>query len=127
MSDSEAITVAVVDDDESLCRSLARLLRATGFLPVTFSSAEDFLASETTAFDCLVLDIQLCGISGVELHQHLIASGCRIPVIYITASDDPELRDRAFAIGCIDFLPKTAPGKALLDSLRRATAASGSP
>ena len=72
MSNSTKVYVAVVDDDESLCRSLSRLLRAAGIQPVSYLSAEAFLAdSRRPQFHCLVLDIQLGGISGIELKQQL--------------------------------------------------------
>jgi FixJ family two-component response regulator len=74
--------VAVVDDDESLNRSLARLLRASGIHPVTYLSAESFLDdAKRPEFDCLILDIQLGGISGIELCERLAATGSTTPVV----------------------------------------------
>ena len=79
MSSSTNVYVAVIDDDESLCRSLGRLLRASGIQPVPYLSAEDFLADvKRPKFDCLVLDIQLSGMTGIELNQHLAASARRV-------------------------------------------------
>jgi len=91
MSTSTPIYVAVVDDDESLCRSLGRLLRASGIQPIAYASAEAFLAdTKRPQFDCLVLDVQLGGVSGIELVRKLVADGGHTPFIFITAHDDPE-------------------------------------
>jgi FixJ family two-component response regulator len=113
--------VAVVDDDENACRALSRLLRADGLQPVTYPSAEAFLAdSKRPVFDCLVFDVQLGGISGIELHRQLAASGSSTPVIYVTAHDEPETREQAEATGCAAYFRKTAPGRDVLQAIRRA-------
>ena len=113
--------VAMVDDDESLCRSLARLLRACGIESVAYGSAEDFLGDASRPrFDCLLLDIQLGGMSGIELAQRLVDSGSTIPGIFITAYDEPDLRDRAIRTGCAAFLRKSDPGEAVIGALREA-------
>lgn len=120
MSRTTPIYVAVVDDDENLCRSLGRLLRATGINPITYDSAEAFLAdTRHPQFDCLVLDIQLGGMSGIELAQELVAKGGRIPFIYITAFDDPEVRATAEAMGCVGYFRKTDSGKELLEAIKK--------
>ena len=114
--------VAVVDDDDSACRALSRLLRAEGIHSISYPSAEAFLAdAKRPQFDCLVLDIQLGGISGIELQQQLKAAGSSTPVIYITAHDQPEIRARAQAVGCAAYLAKTTPGREVLQAIRRAT------
>lgn len=121
MSSASTIYVAVVDDDEGLCRSLAQLLRAAGMLPVTYASAEAFLADmKRPRFDCLVLDIQLTGITGIELQERLAAVGSKTPVIYITAHDDPEMRARALSTQCAAYLRKAEPPAAVLAAIRRA-------
>ena len=121
MSNPDQTYVAVVDDDESACRALSRLLRAEGIQPVTYPSAEAFLAdAKRPHFDCLVLDIQLGGISGIELHQKLKAGGSSIPVIYITAHDQPEIREQAEAVGCVAYFRKTAPGRDVVQAIRNA-------
>src|SRR5271168_3636903 len=98
MSTITPIYVAVVDDDESVCRSVGRLLRAAGFQPITYASAESFLADKKRPqFGCLVLDIQLGAMSGLELARKLVADGGHIPIIFITAHDDPEARAEAEA------------------------------
>jgi FixJ family two-component response regulator len=119
MSAPSQIYVAVVDDDESACRALSRLLRAEGMQPVVYPSAEAFLAdAKRPGFDCLVLDIQLGGMSGLELHQQLKAAGSSTPVVYITAHDAPEFREPAQALGCAAFFAKTAPGRNVIQAIR---------
>ena len=114
------IRVAVVDDDENLCRSFARLLRAAGMQPITFPSAEAFLAdTQHPQFDCLVLDVQLTGMSGLQLQKHLAAVGTGAPIIFITAHDDPQARAQAFAVGCVGYFRKTDSGSEVLQAIRR--------
>src|SRR3954453_18606853 len=112
MSSTSPTYVAVVDDDESVCRSFARLLRAAGIQPVTYSSAEAFLADDKRPrFDCVVFDVQLGGMSGIELARALAARpGHHAPVIYITAHDDPETRASAEATGCAAYFRKNQSG-----------------
>ena len=120
MSKAAALYVAVVDDDENFCRSLGRLLRAAGMQPITYASAEEFLADRKhPLFDCLVLDVHLGGISGIELGQRLVAEGRYAPFICITAHEDPETRALAEAAGCAAFFRKTDSGAAVLDAIRR--------
>lgn len=122
MSSKENIYVAVVDDDDSARRSLSRLLQAAQFQPVTYASAEAFLAdTKHPKFDCLVLDIQLEGISGLELRKRLSAVEDRTPVVFITAHDDPEVSAQAKASGCAGFFRKTDAGADVLAAIRRAT------
>ena len=114
------IYVAVVDDDEALCRSLGRLLRAAGMQPVTYPSAESFLADDKhPRFDCLVLDVQLGGISGIELLRRLAAVGDKTPAIFISAHDDLEVREEALAAGCAGYFSKTDSGTDVLEAIRR--------
>jgi FixJ family two-component response regulator len=123
MSSTDNIYVAIVDDDESICRSLNRLLRAANFLPVAYSSAEAFLADwKHPRFDCLLLDIQMKGMSGIELKEHLDRGGTAPPVIYITAHDDPEAQTKALAAGCEGFFRKTTPGSEIIAAIRSAAA-----
>ena len=113
--------VAIVDDDESACRALGRLLRAEGIQAVGYLSAEAFLAdAKRPLFDCLVLDIELGGMSGIDLHRQLNASGSSTPVIYVTAHDEPETREAAQAAGCAAYFRKTSPGGEVLQAIRRA-------
>ena len=122
MSTTVPLYVAVVDDDENFCRSLGRLLRAAGMQPITYASAEAFLAdTKHPLFDCLVLDVHLGEMSGIELGQRLVAEGREAPFICITAHDDPETRALAEAAGCAAFFRKTDSGASVLDAIRRVT------
>jgi len=123
MSSTKQIYVAVVDDDEKLCQSFGRLLRAAGLQPITYPSAEAFLAdTKQPRFDCLVLDVQLEGMSGIELAQRLAADGAPPPFIFITAHDDPAARAEAEAAGCAAYFQKTASGSQVLEAIHRAAA-----
>lgn len=104
-------------------RSLERLLAAHGFEAKGFDSAEAFLAQLTPIqVDCLVLDIQLEGISGIDLRRRLTASGSRLPVIFITAMDDEEQELEAVDVGCVAYLRKPFSAKLLLDAIKQALA-----
>ena len=121
ISSSQITYVAVVDDDESVCQSLSRLLRAAHLQPITYPSAEAFLADKKhPRFDCLLLDIQLKGMSGVELNRRLAAVKDSTPVIFITAHDDPEARAQAESSGCAGYFRKTDSGTDVLAAIRRA-------
>jgi FixJ family two-component response regulator len=121
MSSHRNIYIAVIDDDESLCRSMSRLLRAAHLQPITYSSAETFLADTSRPrFACLVLDIQLEGMSGLELSRRLSAVRNTTPVIFITAHDDPEVRAQAEESGCAGFFRKTDSGADVLAAIQRA-------
>lgn len=123
MSSTKQIYVAVIDDDEKLCQSFSRLLRAAGLQPITYPSAEAFLAdTKQPRFDCLVLDVQLDGMSGIELAQRLAADGAPPPFIFITAHDDPAARAEAEAAGCAAYFQKTASGSQVLEAIHRAAA-----
>ena len=123
MSSTSPTYVAVVDDDQSICRSFARLLRAAGIQPITYGSAEAFLAdSKRPQFDCMVFDVQLGGMSGIELGQELAkGEGNHPPIVFITAHDDPETRARAQAAGCAAYFRKTDSGADVLEAIRRLT------
>jgi FixJ family two-component response regulator len=118
MNRTTPICVAVVDDDDSLCRSLGRLLRAAQIQAVTYASAEAFLAdTKHPHFDCLVLDIQLGGMSGLQLQRRLKVAGDKTPVIFITAQHDAELREDAEAAGCAAFFRKSDSGAEILEAI----------
>jgi FixJ family two-component response regulator len=120
------VYVAVVDDDKSLLRSLARLLRAAGMQPITYSSAEAFRADvKRPRFDCLVLDVQLPGMSGIDLRNQLAAEGVAAPILFVTAHDDPQARANAMAGPCAGYFRKTDAGSEILDAIRRAVEPSG--
>ena len=114
------LSVALVDDDPSLCRSLSRLLRAAGMQPTTYASAEAFLADKhQPCFDCLVLDVRLSGMSGIDLGRWLSTEGMAPPMIYVTAYDDAETRANALWAGGEAYFLKTDPGADVLEAIRR--------
>jgi FixJ family two-component response regulator len=116
-------TVIVVDDDAGLLKSVARLLAHHGIDSRTFASAEALLESGSVqTATCLLLDIHLGGISGIELQRWLAASGSKRPVIFMTASDDEAPRNEAMDAGCIAYLRKPFAGQVLLDAIGKAVA-----
>ena len=120
MGSTRNIYIAVIDDDESLCRSMGRLLRAAHFQPITYPSAEAFLTDTNhPKFDCLLLDIQLRGMSGLDLSRRLSATKNGTPVVFITAHDDPEARAQAEASDCAGYFRKTDSGADVLAAIRR--------
>ena len=121
MDERDRSAVSVVDDDESLRRSLGNLLRSVGLGVQTFASAEEFLRSaqrENTR--CLVLDLRLTGMSGLDLLRHLAVADSHIPVVVLTAHGDDELRWRSLRAGAVAFLDKPFRSDALLDAVRAA-------
>jgi FixJ family two-component response regulator len=112
MGNCKKANVAIVDDDASLCKAVSRLLAAAGIESVTYPSAESFLDSRSGSEPgCLLLDIQLGGMSGFELQQHLAAAGETTPVIFITAHDEQEVRQQAERSDCVAYLKKTDSGE----------------
>ena len=113
--------VAVVDDDESVRESLPDLLREFGFTARSFSSAEEFLASEYVGqTNCLILDVGMPGMSGPELQRELKLRGQHIPVVFITANRDEAMRPRVLAQGAVACLFKPYSETALLEALNMA-------
>jgi len=113
--------VAVVDDDESVRESLPDLLRQFGFATRSFSSAEEFLASDSLIQSgCLILDIAMPGMSGFDLQRELQLRGHSIPIIFISAHKDEVVRRRAFRQGAVEFLFKPFSDTALLQALNTA-------
>jgi FixJ family two-component response regulator len=113
--------VVIVDDDDSVRGTLKELLRAAGFTSRTFESAEDFLRSghqQETA--CLITDIRMPGMSGLDLQARLNAERCRIPTIFITAHGDEDMRFQALRAGAVEFLPKPFDDEVLIESVRAA-------
>ena len=112
--------VAIVEDDAPMRKSIERLLRACNYTTVAFASAEEFLHSGVAdrAFG-LVLDIQLAGMSGIELRRRLLAAGSTLPVVFITAFDDETLRAEALALGGVDCLQKPFEAHLLTEALQR--------
>jgi FixJ family two-component response regulator len=119
--------IAIVDDDKAVRDGLQRMLRSYGFFADVFASAEQFLSAPGSAqASCLILDVRMSGMSGLALHQHLIAQGCRIPTILITACATSAERKRAVASGVLSYLAKPFSEQVLLDNVREALAQGGS-
>jgi len=115
--------ISVIDDDEPFREAMSSLMRSLGFEVEAFSSAEAFLGSShmgTTS--CLIADVHMPNMTGIDLHQQLVASGRAIPVILITAYPDDNVRARALAAGVICYLNKTFDDAALLGFVRSALA-----
>jgi len=111
--------VAIIDDDVSVCRALGRLLRSRDFQASEYHSAEEFLADLSSAkFCCLLVDIQLPGLSGLEIPQQLAARGDETPVIFVTAHDDPAIQDKAMRKGGAAFFRKTDPFEKIITAIR---------
>ena len=117
--------ISVVDDDESVRESLDGLLRSVGFAVKVFGSAEDFLKSDHLCDpDCLLLDVRLPGMNGIELHRRLVANRCEIPVVFITAHGSEEgVRSQAFRNGAVDYLTKPLSEDTVLNAMHKALSA----
>jgi FixJ family two-component response regulator len=117
----EAKVVAIVDDDEFMRSALQGLLKAAGLPVQAFASAEEFLKSgQEQQTGCLIADIRMPGMSGLELQAKLNAERCRIPTIFITAHGDATLRMQALRAGAAEFLTKPFDDEVLLDNVRAA-------
>ncbi len=100
---------------------MARLLRASGFEPLAFCSAQAFLQAQAGIHpDCLILDIHMPGLSGVDLRKKIAEFTPGLPVIFITAHDEPESRQQAERAGCVAYFRKPVPGRMLLEAIARA-------
>jgi FixJ family two-component response regulator len=118
---SDSSVIAIVDDDESVRQALKSLMRSVGFNVETFASAEDFLKADCLqATACLLLDLRLPGISGLELQRQLGAARRRVPVIFITAHGNEADQREALEGGAIDFLRKPFSEEALLKAVHSA-------
>jgi len=110
--------ISVVDDDDSVRESLSGLIRSVGFGAMVFASAEEFLTSDRLPdTDCLILDVRMPGMNGLELQRRLAASHRSIPVIFITAHGDEEARVRALNGGAVEYLLKPFSEEALLSAI----------
>ncbi len=118
---SKTKLVAIVDDDDSMRSALQGLLKAVGLAAQAFASAEEFLKSgQQRQTACLIADIRMPGMSGLELQAKLNAEHCRIPTIFITAHGDEKMRMQALRAGAVEFMAKPFNDEALLDSVRAA-------
>jgi len=110
--------ISVVDDDDSVRESLRGLIRSVGFAVKVFASAEEFLNSDHLRnTNCLILDVRMPGMNGLELQRQLAATDRKIPVIFITAHGDDEVRSRALNGGAVDYLLKPFSEEALLNAI----------
>ncbi len=113
--------IAIVDDDDSLRNSLDNLLRSVGFRAQGFSSAEAFLhANQAPETACLILDVRLPGMNGLELQRQMGAANWCIPIIFVTAYADDDVRVRALEAGAVDFLSKPCREEDLLKAIEAA-------
>ena len=118
--------VFVVDDDAMMLKSVARLLRQLGYESVLFPSAEAFANhSDFDGVICVVLDINLGDVSGIDVRQRLKEANISVPVIYITGNDSPAVRRAAHQSGCLAYLTKPFSAKSLMEPLHRAATGSG--
>ena len=113
--------VAIVDDDEALRVALEGLLRSAGLTARAFQSGEEFMGSgQQFLVACLIADIRMPGISGLELQAKLNAEHCRIPIVFITAHGDAQMRMQALRAGAVEFLAKPFNDNTLLETVRAA-------
>jgi len=122
---TRAPLVSIVDDDDSLRMSLASLIRSAGFQALSFASAEAFLTS-TQARDsaCLILDVRMAGMNGLELQHHIVAVNWRLPIIFITSYVDDDVQARALEVGAVGFLHKPFRDDELLGAMEAALGSS---
>jgi FixJ family two-component response regulator len=121
---SKSLIVSIVDDDASVRAAIESLVRSLGFVAFAFESANDFLRSPRVDDSaCLITDVQMPGMNGLDLQDRLIAQGSRIPIIFITAFPEPTIRSRAQARGALAFLEKPFAGTTMIGLLRQTLAA----
>jgi FixJ family two-component response regulator len=114
----ETTIVSIVDDDESIRDSVSALVRSLGYTPYAYPSAEDFLNSGAAeSADCLVADIQMPGMTGIELQQALVTNGSRLPIIFITAVPDDHVTQKVLAAGAVCLLKKPCDGDVLVNCI----------
>ena len=111
--------ISIIDDDESIRRTTTRLIESFGFRTAAFESAEMFLTSgQLHETSCLIVDVRMPGMNGLQLQSRLAAADCRIPIIFITGRDDKESRRRAIQAGAVAFLAKPFTDEQLLQTIR---------
>lgn len=119
--------VYLIDDDASVRKAFGRLLRSANLDAETFSSAEEFLSSPKQEENaCIIIDIQMPGLTGFDLLERLVKKGIRFPVIAVSAHDDAETREHAKALGAVSFFRKPVDDQALLDAIWWAIGGKGS-
>jgi FixJ family two-component response regulator len=116
--------IVIVDDDESVCRAIRRLVRSVAMDAETFSSGQNFLdlldAMPSFQPDCLILDVQMPGMNGLAVQEQLAKSGKTVPVIFITAHDEVGVREKALAAGAMAFIRKPFNDELLIKTMREA-------
>jgi FixJ family two-component response regulator len=113
--------IVILDDDESVREATKFLVMSLGHPVLTFASAEEYLGSDqVSATSCLISDLKMPGMSGVELQKRLIADGHRIPIIFVTAFFEEEIRSRALRAGALGFLSKPFEDQSLIECLSKA-------
>ena len=121
MSQENTNVVALVDDDESIRSALQGLMKVAGYRTIAFASAEDFLNSgDKEHIGCLIADIRLPGMSGLDLQSQLNTDHHKIPIVFITAHGDERMRLQALRAGAVEFLAKPFDDTALLEQVRAA-------
>ena len=117
---SQTVLISIVDDDETMRDALGVLMRSLGFSVQAFSSAERFLKSPHVGRTaCLIADVQMSGMTGPDLHQHLVSAGTPIPTIFITAFPEERVRERALHAGVLGYLTKPFTEDELMTCLRK--------
>ena len=110
--------ISIIDDDDSVRESLQSLMRSVGLAVNVFASAEEFLDSDRLRYtDCLILDVRLPGMDGLELQRHLKTSHSETPIIFITSYEDDEVRARALNTGAVDYFLKPFNDEDLLNAI----------
>jgi FixJ family two-component response regulator len=123
VSAAQTSVISIIDDDESVREAIESLLKSAGYGVALYGSAEEFLNSRPRHdLTCLVLDVRMPGMSGLELQRQLAAANRAIPIIFISAHSDESARARALAAGAIDFLQKPFSEEALLDAINASLA-----
>jgi FixJ family two-component response regulator len=116
-----AAFISIVDDDESVRQGIEGLVRAVGYIAQSFKSASDFLESDAARrTSCLIVDMQMPGMTGLELYRRLVASGTPVPTILVTAYPDDRIRAQAFKAGVKSYLGKPFSENELLDAMQSA-------
>ena len=114
--------ISIVDDDEFVRELIKALVRSLGYAACTFPSVEEFLRSNLNDTSCLILDVQMKGLSGIELQERLIGEGRRTPIIFVTAVLDEQIRNQVLDAGAIDILSKPFSDERLASCLDSALA-----
>jgi FixJ family two-component response regulator len=120
---ADGVLISVVDDDESMRKAIKRLIQSIGIIVEDFASAEDFLSNgRCHAYACVILDVRLPGLSGLDLQRQLVASNSRLPIIFMSGHGDGLVRAQALECGAIDFLLKPFSEQALFNAINSSLA-----